>query len=56
MTHFPINLMTHFIHQIYRQFSNIRRTQSQNINIYRLVVQLALPNQLKTYVTLRMKM
>ena len=32
---------------IYRQFSNIRRTQSQKINVSRLVLQLSLPNPLK---------
>ena len=31
----------------YRQFSNIRRTQSQNINVSRLVLQLSLPNPVK---------
>ena len=30
----------------YRQFSNIRRTQSQNINVSRLVLQLSLSNPL----------
>ena len=40
----------------YRQFSNIRRTQSQNINVSRLVLQLFLPNPLKPGVKLRMKM
>ena len=40
----------------YRLFSNIRRAQSQNINVYRLVLQLPLPNPLKPRVKLRMKM
>ena len=40
----------------YRQFSNIRRTQSQNINASGLVLQLCLPNPLKPGVKLRMKM
>ena len=40
----------------YRQFSNIWRTQSQNINVSRLFFQLALPNPLKPRVKLRMKM
>ena len=40
----------------YRQFSNIRRTQSPNINVSRLVLQLSLPNPLKPGVKLRMKM
>ena len=41
---------------VYRQLSNIRRTQSQNINGSRLVLQLSLPNPLKPGVNLRMKM
>ena len=40
----------------YRQFSSIRRTQSQNINVSRLVLLLSLPNPLKPSVKLRMKM
>ena len=40
----------------YRQFSNIKRTQSPNINVSRLVLQLSLPNPLKPRVKLRMKM
>ena len=40
----------------YRQFFNIRRTQSQNINGSRLVLQFPLPNPLKPGVKLRMKM
>ena len=40
----------------YRQFSNIRCTQSQNINISRLALLLPLPNPLKPCVKLRMKM
>ena len=40
----------------YRQFSNIRRTQSQNINVSRLVLQLSLPNPLKPGVKLKTKM
>ena len=40
----------------YRQFSNIRCTQSQNINGSRLILQLSLPNPLKPGVKLRMKM
>ena len=40
----------------YRQFSTIKRTQSQNINGSRLVLQLSLPNPLKPGVKLRMKM
>ena len=41
---------------MYRQFSNIRCTQSQNINVSRLVLQLSLPNPLKPGVKVRMKM
>ena len=33
--------------QNYSQFSNIRCTQSTNINVSRLVLQLSMPNQLK---------
>ena len=40
----------------YRQFANIRRTQSQNINGSRLVLWLSLPNPLTPGVKLRMKM
>ena len=40
----------------YRQFSNISRTQSQNINVSRLVLLLSFPNPLKPGVKLRMKM
>ena len=32
---------------IYSQFSNIRRTQSKNIDVSRLVSQLSLPNPFK---------
>ena len=31
----------------YRQLSHIRRTKSQNLNVFRLVLQLSLPNSLK---------
>ena len=40
----------------YRQFSNIRRNQSQNINVSSLALLLSLPNPLKPCVKLRMKM
>ena len=40
----------------YRQFSNIRRSQSKNINVSRLALLLALPNPSKPCVKLRMKM
>ena len=39
----------------YRKISNIRRTKSQNLNNYRLVLQLSLPNPLKPGVKSRMK-
>ena len=41
--------------QIYRQFSNISGTQSPNINVSHLVLQLSLPNPLKSGVKSRMK-
>ena len=40
----------------YREVSNIRRTESPNINISCLVLQLSQPNPLKPDVKLRMKM
>ena len=40
----------------YRQFSNIRRTQFQNIIVSPVVLQLSLPNPLKPGGKLRMKM
>ena len=40
----------------YRQFSNIRRSQSQNINVSRLVFLLSFNNPLKPGVKLRMQM
>ena len=40
----------------YCLFSNTRRTQSQNINVSRIVLQLFLPNPLKPSVKLRVKM
>ena len=40
----------------YRQFSNIRLTQSPNISVSRLVFLLSLPNPLKPRVKLRSKM
>ena len=39
----------------YRKTSNISRTKSQNLNDYRLVLQLALPNPLKPGLKSRMK-
>ena len=44
--HGPIS---EFLDTMYRQFSNISRTQSPNINVSRLVLQLSLPNLLKPW-------
>ena len=44
------------IDSVYRQFSNISGTQSQNINVSRLVLPLSLPNPLQPGVKLRVKM
>ena len=41
---------------LYRQISNIRRTNSQTLNVSRLVLQLSLPNPLKSGIKSRMKM
>ena len=40
----------------YRKISNIRRIKSTNLNVRRLVLQLALPNPMKPGVKSRMKM
>ena len=40
----------------YREISNISRTKSQNLNVYRLVLHLSLPSLLKPCIKLRMKM
>ena len=40
----------------YRKISNIRRTQNQNLNDSRLIMQLPLPNPFKPGVKSRMKM
>ena len=40
----------------YRKISNISRTESPNLNVPRLVLQLSLPNPMKPGVTSRMKM
>ena len=40
----------------YRKISNIRRTQNQNLNDSRLIMQLPFPNALKPGVKSRMKM
>ena len=41
---------------IYRKSSSIKRTQTQNLNVSRLVLQLSLPNPLKSCAKLSMKM
>ena len=43
-------------YNIYLQISKIRCTESQNLNVSRLVLQLSLPNLLKPGVKLRIKM
>ena len=50
------SMVTHVILNTYHQVSNIRCTQSPNINVSCLVLQLSLPNPLKPSVKLRMKM
>ena len=40
----------------YRKVSNIRRTKFQNLNDYRPVLQMSLPNLLKPCIKSRMKM
>ena len=40
----------------YRQISNIKHTKSQNLNVSHLVLQLSLPNPIKSGVKSRMKM
>ena len=47
--------MTYFADS-YRKISNISRTESQNLNDSRLVLQLSLPTPLKPVVKSRMKM
>ena len=42
--------------QQYRKISNIRRTESPNLNVSRLVLQLPLPNPMKPGVKSIMKM
>ena len=44
------------LYPYYHQLSNIRRTESPNIEIFRLVLQSFLPNPLNPGVKLRMKM
>ena len=45
-----------YCYNVYRKISNIRRTQNQNLNDFRLIMQLPFPNQLKPGVKSRMKM
>ena len=40
----------------YREVSNIRRTKSQHLNVYRFVLQMSLRNLLKPGIQPRMKM
>ena len=40
----------------YRQISNLSRTKSQKLNVFRLVLQLFVPNAMKPGVKSRMKM
>ena len=47
---------TALLRYMYRQFSNIRRTKSQNLKDSRTVLRLSLPNPLKPDVKSRMKM
>ena len=63
MTHFSNTKMSHLIKislikstaQRYRKVSNIRRTKCQNLNVYRLVMQLFLFNTLKPGIKLGME-
>ena len=50
------NVLLSMIIQHYHQISNISRTQSQNVNVFRLILQLPLPNPLKPGVKSGMKM
>ena len=57
--HHGNNSLLHKIHNgniRYRKLSNIRRTKSQNLDVYRLGLQLSLRNILKPSVEWRMKM
>ena len=42
--------------KLYHQTSNIRHTKSQHVKVFRLILQLSLPNPLKSGVKPRMKM
>ena len=44
------------VNDVYRKFSYLRRTKSQNLDVSRLVLPLFLPNPLKLGVKSRMKM
>ena len=44
------------LHLTYHKTSSISRTESQNLNVSHIVLQLSLPNPLKPNVKLRMKM
>ena len=52
LTHWPLKDLNEILDTV----SNVRRTQSQNINVSRLVLLFYLPNPLKPCVKLRMKM
>ena len=41
---------------MYNQIPNISRSESQNLNVYRLALQLPLPNPLNPIIKSRMKM
>ena len=50
----PVVAMLH--DAIYRKISNIRHTETPNLNVSRLALQLSLPNLMKPCVKSRMKM
>ena len=58
--HLPTTAVSTFQNPIgfeqYRKIANIRRTESQNLTVSRLVLQLYLPNPMKPGVKSRMKM
>ena len=54
--HGPDAVMAATVEYTYRKTSSISRTKPQNLNVSHLVLQLSLPNSLKTNVKLRMKM
>ena len=51
-----VTIQSNWMNKMYRQFSNIRRTESPYLNVSRLILQLSLPNPLKPGVKLKMKM